>query len=99
MKFMFTSSLMLCFPVVLLRCFLDDCEMVPVVHTISDITFVFTLHLRCISVVFPYFQISSPNFSNAFLPPHSLLTDKFLSSSWIMTSGLSLGMDMSIFTC
>ena len=45
--------------------------MVPVVHTISDITFVFTLHVRCISVLFPYFQIPSPNFSKAVLPPHS----------------------------
>jgi len=71
---MFTSSLMLCFPFVLLRYFLDDCEMVPVVQTISNIVFVFTLHVRCISVVFPYFQISSPNFSNAFLRPHSAMS-------------------------
>ena len=41
----------------------------------SSITFpvsllFFTLHVCCISVVFPYFQISSPPFSIAFLSPH-----------------------------
>jgi hypothetical protein len=56
----------------LLRYFLNDFEMVPVVHNISDITFVATLHVGCISV-FSYFQISSPSFSIAYLSPHIAL--------------------------
>jgi hypothetical protein len=44
----------------LLMYFLNDFEMVPVVPVITGITFVFTFHMRCISIVrslFIYFII------------------------------------------
>jgi hypothetical protein len=40
-----------CFPGMLPRYFLNDFEMVPVTPIITGITFVFTLHKRCISIV------------------------------------------------
>jgi lysylphosphatidylglycerol synthetase-like protein (DUF2156 family) len=39
------------FPDVLLRYFLNDFEKVPVAPVVSGITFVFTFHMRCISVI------------------------------------------------
>jgi hypothetical protein len=43
--------------------FLNDLEMVPVAPTITGITFVFTFHMRCISVVRSlYFKILSVSF-------------------------------------
>ena len=45
------SSVISCFPGMLLRYFLNDFEMVPVAPIIVGITFVFTVHMRCISVV------------------------------------------------
>ena len=47
----FCSSLIMCFPGMLLRYFLNDFEMVTVVAVITGITFVFAFHMRCISVV------------------------------------------------
>jgi len=47
----FFSSLTSCFPGMLLTYFLNDFEIVPVAPIITGITFVFTFHLRCISVV------------------------------------------------
>ena len=47
----FWSSLTSCFPGMLLMYFLNDSEIVPVTHIISGITFVFTFHMRCISIV------------------------------------------------
>jgi hypothetical protein len=42
-----------------LTCFLNDFEMVPVAPNITGITFAFTFHMRCISIVRSlYFKIS-----------------------------------------
>ena len=47
----FCSSLTSCFPGMLLTYFLNDFEIVPVAPIITGITFVFTFHMRCISIV------------------------------------------------
>ena len=47
----FCSSVMSCFPGMLLTYFLNDSEIVPVAPVITGITFVFTFHMRRISVV------------------------------------------------
>ena len=47
----FCSSLTSWFPGMLLTYFLNDFEIVPVAPIITGITFVFTLHMPCISVV------------------------------------------------
>ena len=47
----FWSSLTSCFPGMLLTYFLNDFEMVPVAPIITGITFVFTFHMRCISII------------------------------------------------
>jgi len=39
----------------LLTYFVNDFEMVPVASIITGITFVFTFHLRCISIVMYYY--------------------------------------------
>ena len=58
----FWSSLTSCFPGVLLTYFLNDFEIVPVVPIITGITFVFTFHMHCISIVRSlYFRIFSPS--------------------------------------
>ena len=65
----FCSSLISCFPVMFVRYFLNDFEMVPVSPIITGVTFVFTFHMRCISVVRSlYFRI----FSAFFLYPNSV---------------------------
>jgi hypothetical protein len=47
----------------LLMYFLNDFEMVPVARIITGITFVFTFHMRCISIVRSlYFKIYSASF-------------------------------------
>jgi len=54
----FWSSLTSCFPGMFLTYFLNDFEIVPVAHIITGITFVFTFHVRCISIVRSlYFKI------------------------------------------
>ena len=56
----FCSSLTSCFPVMLLTYFLNNFEILPVANVITGITFIFTFHMRCISVVRSlYFRISS----------------------------------------
>ena len=47
----FCSSLTSCFPGMLLTYFVNDFETVPVAPIITGITFVFTFHVRCISIV------------------------------------------------
>ena len=47
----FCSSLTSCFPGMLLKYFLNDFEIAPVASIITGITFVFTFHMRCISIV------------------------------------------------
>ena len=59
----FCSSLISCFPVMLLMYFLNEFEMVPVVPIITDITFVVTFPLRCVSIVrFVHYRIFSTYF-------------------------------------
>ena len=66
----FCSALILCFPGTLLRYFLDHVEVVPLTSIIAGITFVFTLHMRCISVVRSlYFITFSVSFFITFLSP------------------------------
>ena len=47
----FWSSLTSCFPGMLLTYFLNDFKTAPVAPIITGITFVFTFHMRCISIV------------------------------------------------
>ena len=47
----FCCFLTSCFPGLLLMCFLNDFDIVPVAPFITGITFVFTFHIRCISSV------------------------------------------------
>ena len=56
----FWSSLTSYFPGMLLTYFLNDSEIVPVAPIITGITFVFTFHMRCVSIVRSlYFRIFS----------------------------------------
>ena len=68
----FCSSLTSWCPGMLLTCFLNDLEMVPVAPFITGITFVFTFHMRCFSIVrslYVYFKIFSASFLITFLSP------------------------------
>jgi len=59
----FWSFLTSYFPGVLLTYFINDFEIVPVAPVITGITFVFTFHMRCISIVRSlYFRIFSAPF-------------------------------------
>jgi len=70
----FCSSLISCFPDMLLSYFLNDLEMVPVALVSTGITFIFTLHMRCISIVgFLCVRIFSAYFLITFLSPELLL--------------------------
>jgi len=70
----FFSVLTSRFPGVLLAYFLNDFEIVPIAPTITGITFVFTFHMHCISVVRSlYFKIFSASFLITFLSPEILL--------------------------
>ena len=103
MIFFFFSSLISCFPIMLIRHFLNDSEMVSVYSIITSITFVFTFHMHCISIVrSSYFRIFWAYFLTIFLPleistsfdihvPFSLLQ--------IITSGLcgSVGLHLLFF--
>jgi hypothetical protein len=54
----------------LLTYFLNDFKMVPAAPIITGITFVFTFHMRCISIVRSlYFRIFSASFLISFLSP------------------------------
>ena len=47
----FCNSMILCFPGIFHRYFLNDFEIVPFAPIITGITFVFMFHMGCISVV------------------------------------------------
>ena len=82
----FCSSLISCFPVMLLRYSLSDIETVPVSPLISGIIFVFTFYVRCISVVRTlYFKIFSASFLSPFLSPH-IATSTYTRSFFIITN-------------
>ena len=95
----FCGSLISCFPDTLLRYFLKDFKVVPVAPTVTDITFVFTFHMLCISIVrslcFRLYQLLS------FLS-HEIATSINLhvafSLSQTVTSGLLLRMVLSVCT-
>ena len=66
----FCSSLTSCFPGMLLTCVLNDFEIVPLASIITGITFIFTFHMSCISIVRSlYFRISSTSFLITFMSP------------------------------
>ena len=66
----FCSSLTSCFPGMLLTYFLNYFEIVPVARVITGITFVFTFHMRCFSIVRSlHFIIFSASFLITFLSP------------------------------
>jgi len=46
----FCSSLTSCFPGMLLTCFMNDFEIVPVAPNITGITFVFKFQMRCVII-------------------------------------------------
>ena len=91
----FCSSLTLSFPGMLLTYFLNGFEISPVASIIIGITFVFTFHMRCISVVRSlYFIILSASFLITFLSPEietSINVHVPFSLSQIIMSALLLG--------
>ena len=91
----FCSSLTSWFPGKLLTYFLNDFEIVPVAPIITGITFVFTFHMRCVSIVRSlYFRIFSASFLITFLSPEiaTFINIHFpFSLSRIIMSGLLLG--------
>ena len=99
----FCSSLTSCFPGMLLTYFLNDFEIVPVAPIITGITFGFTLHMRCISIVRSlYFRIFSGCFLITFLSPEITTSIKLhvpFSLSRIMMSGFLLGIVLSVCIC
>jgi hypothetical protein len=87
----------------LLTYFLNDFEMVPVVPIITGITFVFTFHMRYISIVMSlYFKIFSASFLIIFLAPKiaaSIYIHVLFSLLLIIMSGLLLGTLLLVCTC
>jgi hypothetical protein len=68
----FCSYLASWFPGILLTYFLNYFEMVPVAPIITGITFVFTFHMRCVSIVRSLcFRIFSAYFLITFLSPRN----------------------------
>jgi hypothetical protein len=88
---------------VVLRCSLNDFKMQPLASIITGITFVFTFHMRWISIVgSQYFRIFSSSFLITFLSPEIPTSSNIhvpFSLSPFMTSSLWLGMVLSICTC
>jgi len=96
----FCSSLTSCFPGMLLTYFLNDFEIVPVAPIITGITFVFTFHMCCISIVRSlYFRTFSASFLITFLSPEiatSINVHVPFSLSRIIMSDLLLGIVLSV---
>ena len=99
----FCSSLISSFPGMLLRYFLNYFQMVPVAPIITGITFVFTFHMRCISIVRSlYFKIVSDSIFITFLSSEiatSLSKHVSFSVRYVMTSSSLLGTVLSVCTC
>ena len=91
----FCSSLTSWFPGMLLTYFMNDFEIVPVAPIITGITFVFTFHMSCISIVRSlYFRIFSASFLITFRSPEiatSINMHVPFSLSRIIMSGLFVG--------
>ena len=96
----FCSSLTSCFAGVLLTYFQNDSEIVPVAPIITGIAFVFTFHMRCISILRSlYFSIFSASFLITFLSPEIATAINIhvpFSLSRILMSGLFLGIVLSV---
>ena len=93
------SSLILCSPGALFKCFLNDFEMVPIFPLITGTTFIFIFHIRGISVVSLHSKIFSAAVLITLLSPEiatSTDTHGPFSSSRIMMSGLLLGSVLSV---
>src|SRR5215475_1982996 len=86
----------------LLTYFLNNFEMVPVAPIITGITFVFTFHMLCISIVKSLnFRIFSASFLITFLSPEIatfINVHVLFSLSRIIMSSLLLGMVLSVCT-
>ena len=99
----FCISLTSCFPAMLLTYFLIDFEIVPVAPITTGITFVFTFHMRCISIErSSYFRIFPASFLITFLSPEiatSINIHVPFSLSRIIMSGLLLVIVLSVCTC
>ena len=99
----YCSSLTSRFPGMLLTYFLNDYEIVPVAPIITGITFVFTFHTRCKSIVRSlYFRIFSASFLITFLSPEIAKSIKInvpCSLSRIIMSVLLLGIVLSVCIC
>ena len=91
------------FPGVLLAYFLSNFEIVPVAPIITGIKFVFTFHVRCVSILRPlYFRIFLATFLNTFLSPEiaaSINIHVPFSLSRIIMCGLLLGIVLSVYSC
>ena len=100
--FFFWISLTSCFPAMLLTYFLNDFEIVPVAPIITGITFVFTFHMRCISILRSlYFRIFSASFLITFISPEIATFINIhvpFSLSPIIMSGLLLLIVLSVWT-
>ena len=100
---LFCSSLISCFPGMLLMYCLSDSEMVQFAPVITGITFAVTFHMRCISITRSlYFKILSSPFLITFLSPAIATSVDMhvpcLLSSFMM-SGLLLGIVPWVRTC
>jgi len=99
----FCSFLTSRFPGVLLTYFLNDFEIVPVAPIITCIAFVFTFHVRCISIVRSlYFRIFSASFLITFLSPEIAAFINIhipFSLSRIIMSGLLFGIVLLVCIC
>ena len=99
----FCSSIIACFPGLLLRYCPSDFEMAPIAPVIAGITFAFTFHTRWISFMRSlYFKIFSAYFLITFLFPGiaaSINMHVPCLLSRIMMSGLLLRIVLTVRTC
>ena len=100
----FCSTFTSCFPGMLLTYFLNDFEIVPVAPIVTGITFVFTIHMRCISIVRSlHFRIFSTSCLITFLSPQIATSINihvpFSLSRIIMYDFLLFGLVLSVCTC
>ena len=99
----FWSFLTSCFPGMFLTYFLNDFEIVPVALIITGIIFVFTFHIRCISIVRSlYFRIFLASIWITFLSAEiatSINIHVPFSLSRIIMSGLLLWIVLWVCTC
>ena len=76
------SSLISCFPSMLLRYFLNDFELVPVAPIISGVTFAFTFHIHSFFIVRNlHYRILSNPFLTTFLSPEIATSINILSTN------------------